>query len=202
MPDQSSTRIRLEFEELVLDRPKKRWNLYFVVASEHPEDGDRFVYAIVPKLFVPVRPPANNVVDFSPDGDGGEGMMILERDMPKDRSISVFTWLMHSRNRTRSSGDLLKAIASMLSKSNEVEHVGSILGGGIPWVAVTKAAFGGLEIVGKVLKRLPDRNLGFLSMGEVFGNEFENEVERDRSNGLSTGFGRMTWTWSASSNAD
>ena len=29
-------RVRLELNQLNIDRPKKRWDIYFVVVAEHP----------------------------------------------------------------------------------------------------------------------------------------------------------------------
>ena len=41
-------RVRLELNQLNIDRPKKRWDIYFVVVAEHPTDTEKMVLATLP----------------------------------------------------------------------------------------------------------------------------------------------------------
>lgn len=42
------TRVRLELNRLKINRPKKRWRIYFVVVAEHPDDADKMVLTVIP----------------------------------------------------------------------------------------------------------------------------------------------------------
>jgi hypothetical protein len=65
---------------------------------------------------------------------------------------------------------------------------------GAPWLVVSKYALGA---IGKVLRKVKDKDFGFVSMDEEFGDEFENQTELDRENTFSTGEASIVWSWSA-----
>ncbi len=193
-----ATRIRLEFEELKLDRPKKRWDLYFVVATPDPRDAksDRWIATVCPEPAIPLRPKADNRLDFSPKGVGADGLIIFERAMPSTRSLPVRLWVMHSRRATRTAGSVMLEIGKEL-KAKPTGLAASVLKSAHPWWELGSALVGaGISKLGQALANVPDRSMGFVSLDENFGVEFEKEIELDRTNRLSTGFGEMTWTWS------
>ncbi|TPV96912.1 MAG: hypothetical protein B7733_02265 [Myxococcales bacterium FL481] len=187
-------RIRLELEELRLDRPKKRWNIYFVIATPHPLHPDRYAVSMLPQPIAPLRRPADNLLDFVATGNGADGLEVLERDMPPNRSVEVLCWVMHSRRIARHFGDIIDELADSLSVS-ATPILGNVLGRAHQWVAVARGSLQSLGAIGSSLRSIRDRNLGFVNLGEQFGPEFERETELDRSNTLSTGFGELVWTW-------
>lgn len=189
-------KIRLELDELALDRPKKRWNIYFVVATSHPSDDGQYAVTMLPQPIAPMRRPAGNVLDFVATGDGAEGLEVLERDMPSDRSIEVHCWAMHSRLATRRAGDILEDVGKAL-ETDVSPLANGLLGSANAWVGVARTAVRSLGVVGSALISVRDRNLGFVNLGEQFGPEFERETELDRAGALSTGYGRLVWTWTA-----
>jgi hypothetical protein len=71
--------------------------------------------------------------------------------------------------------------------------VSDILGTTNPWLVIAKKA---VPMIGSVLKKIKDRDMGFVSMFEEFGPEFEDQVELDRSNKFSTGNASIVWSWS------
>jgi hypothetical protein len=188
------SRIRLELEHLTINRPKRRWNIYFVVATDHPEDENKYAVSVLPQPIIPVRRPAENMIDFVPEGDGTDGMEILERNMPDDRSIEVHCWTMHSRRAVREAGHILGEISKSLDTQME-QLPPRVLGVANPWVAIARGPIGGLGAIGTALRRVRDRNMGFVNVGEQFGPEFEDETELDRIGELSTGFGHLVWNW-------
>jgi len=188
------TKIKLEFEKLVIHRPKARWKLYFVIVAEHPTEPDKMVITTLPESeIIRLKPSQGNEVYFEPKGKDADGMFVIERDMPEDRRISVRVYLRHSRKSVRSTGDILGEIKEELG-SDAFGTVVDVLGlTGSPWLVVSKYAVGA---IGKVLKKIKDRDFGFVSMDEEFGSEFEYQTELDRQNTFSTGEASIVWSWS------
>jgi hypothetical protein len=170
------TRIRLEIDHLQVHRPKKRWKLYFVVAAEHPTDNTQLVLSVLPTNTILVVPDQNNQVTFESNGAGANGLFILSRDLPVNRELNVHVYVLHSRRSLNEIGGLLKDIEKGIGGS-AMGLLSDILGTTNPWLAIAKNA---LPLVGQILEKIPDRNMGFISMFERFGPEFENEVEVDR----------------------
>ncbi len=185
-------KIRLEFEELTIHRPKKRWKLYFVIVAQHPDDPDKMVITSVPEPFIRVKPAMNNVISFEPEGVGTDGLFILKREMPADRRLNVQVYLRHTRQSTRNLGSFLQNMESELG-GDVFGIVTDILGTTNPWLVIAKKA---VPMIGSALRKIKDRDMGFVSMFEEFGPEFENEVELDRSNKFSTGNATIVWSWS------
>ena len=170
------TRIRLEIDHLVIHRPKKRWRLYFVVVTEHPKEADQMVVSMVPQNAILVVPDQNNTIFFESDGHGANGLYILSCKMPKHRELNVHVYAMHSRRSVNEIGKLLKDIETGLG-GKALGFVSNILGTTNPWLVITRSA---LPLIGQIMEKIPDRNLGFISMFERFGPEFENQIELDR----------------------
>ncbi len=189
------TKIKLEFEKLSIHRPKERWKLYFVIVAEHPTEEDKVVITTLPENdIIRFKPFQGNVVHFEPKGDAADGLFVIERDMPADRRISVRVYLRHSRKNVRTTGEVLSEIKEELG-SDAFGTVTNVLGiTGAPWLVVSKYAVG---TIGKVLRKIKDRDFGFVSMDEEFGDEFENQTELDRENTFSTGEASIVWSWSA-----
>lgn len=169
-------RVRLEIDQVQIHRPKKRWRLYFLVAVDHPTEKDKVVVSQIPESTITVKPGQNNLVVFEDDSPGANGLKIISQEMPQSREVNVHVYCMHSRRPLNEIGKILKNVESGLA-GNALGLVTDILGTSTPWLVVAKKA---LPIVGQILEKIPDRNMGFISMFERFGPEFENEVEIDR----------------------
>ena len=188
----SDNRIKLELEELSILRPKKKWQLYFVVVTEHPKDPDKMILAAVPDMYIRMRSPMNNTIQFEPEGEGVDGFTLLERAMPDDRSVKVRMFIRHSRSKSRKGGTILKEMKKKLG-SEAFDILESALGSSVPWLVISTKA---LPVIGSLLSEISDRDLGFVVMDEVFGPEFENQTELDRENVTSTGEAHLVWSWS------
>ena len=192
------TRIKLELEEISILRPKKKWQLYFIVVSEHPDDPNKMLVGSLPDFFIRLRAPMENIVYFEPDGEGVDGLSVIERNMPEDRSVRVRLFIRHSRKKMRDAGEVLEQIKKKLG-SEAFKVLDSALGSSVPWLEISKQA---LPLVGNVLSEIKDRDLGMIVMDEVFGSEFENQTELDRENTSSTGEAYVVWNWSVAEPAD
>ncbi len=188
--------VRLEFERLEILLRKRRWKLYFIIVAEHPTEPDKMVLTTIPAAgenFFMLKKNSKNVVDFEPVAadSGVDGLFVLEREMPADRTIRVRAFLKHNRKSVRDAGDILGSIEKGLG-DNVLGTITNILGSSSPWIVIAKTAMG---IVGKVLSNIKDRDFGYLSMDEEFGPEFEGKKELDRVNRFTTGNARLRWSW-------
>ncbi len=188
--------IRLEFERLDILVKKRKWKLYFIIVAEHPTESDKMVLTTIPAAgedFFRLKRNSKNVVDFEPvaTDSGVDGLFVLEREMPADRTIRVRAFLKHNRKSVRNAGDILGDIEKGLG-NNVLGTITDILGSSSPWIVIAKTAMG---VVGKVLSKIKDRDFGYLSMDEEFGPEFEGKKELDRVNKFTTGDARLRWSW-------
>lgn len=170
------THVRLELNRLQIHRPKERWQLYFVLVADHPTAHDQLAVTVIPSDPILVVPGQKNIIHFEPGGPGTEGLLLISRDLPASRELNVHFYVLHSRRSHREIGQVLQRIGEAAGSSTlggEME----LLGISSPWLRIARNA---LPVVGKTLTSLPDRNLGFISMYERFGPEFEQESELDR----------------------
>ena len=172
------TRVRLELNKIEIHRPKERWRLYFVIIADHPDNKDQMVVAVIPEDVILVVPDQKNVVSFEPVGKGSDGLFLLSRILPATKELNVHFYVMHSRRSKRAIGKVLTDIKSGIG-SKAIGITTELLGSSASWLAISKSA---INMVGQVLEKVPDRNLGFVSMFERFGPEFEQEIEIDREN--------------------
>jgi len=184
--------VRLEFEELTIHRPKKRWNLYFIVVAQHPDDDDKMILTTTPDPYIRLKPRIDNVIDFEPEGTGVDGFLVLKREMPADRRLNVRVYLRHSRNATRNVGEFLMDMKGRLG-TDAFDIVSDLVGTTNPWLVFAKKA---VPFIGGILAKIPDKDFGMVSVYEEFGPEFEDQTELDRSNKFSTGDATLVWSWS------
>lgn len=170
------TRVRLEIDHIVIHRPKKRWRLYFIVVTEHPSDPEKMVVSMIPQNSILVVPDQQNTVYFESEGNGTNGLHVLTRPIPEDRELNVHVYVMHSRRSLKEIGTILEDIEKGVG-GQALGLVADILGTTAPWLAIARRA---LPLIGQVIEKIPDRNMGFISMFERFGSEFRNQVELDR----------------------
>lgn len=183
--------IRLELNELNLFKNKRRWDLYFIIATENPDDPAEMLITVMPRgNIIPVRKSSGNRIVFKPEGAGTDGLSVLERTIPPDRSVKAQLWLMHSRSSNRKAGDIM----SELSRSKHVKTAAEVLlslGNFSPWITLTMTTIDG---VGRFLAKTEDRKMGWVNLDEYFEPEWDMEG-RERRNRLSTGFGTVSWSW-------
>ena len=170
------TRVRLEIDHLTIHRPKKRWRLYFIVVTEHPTDPDKLVVSMIPPNSILVVPDQQNTVYFESEGNGTNGLLVLSRAIPEDRELNVHLYVMHSRRSLNEIGKTLEDIEKGIG-GDALGLVTDILGTTNPWLLIARRA---LPLIGQVMEKIPDRNMGFISMFERFGKEFKDQVELDR----------------------
>lgn len=187
--------VQLELEKITILRDKERWKLYFVVVINHPTEEGKYLLTVLPDENVgtiELKPKSNNEVNFEAQGTGTEGFLLLQTEMPDNRSINVRFWLRHSRRNLRKVSTYLGLVKDELG-GEAGTILTSALGISNPWLVITNL---GLNLMGNVLEKIKDRDLGFISMYEKFGPEFENQTELDRSNTTSTKDAKIVWSWS------
>lgn len=184
------THVRLELNRLQIHRPKERWQLYFVLVADHPTEQDQLAVTVIPSDPILVVPGQKNIIHFEPGGPGTEGLLLISRDLPGSRELNVHFYVMHSRRSHREIGQVLQRIEEAVG-SGPLGHEAELLGLTTPWLRIARNA---LPVVGKTLASLPDRNLGFISMYERFGPEFEQESELDRE--VRGGHVTAVYSWS------
>ena len=186
------TRIRLEIDHLKIHRPKKRWNLYFVVVTDHPTEPDQKILTTLPEEYpIALHRMHENEYQFDTDQEGSEGLLVFSGDLPEDREKNVHLHLFHTRKLMRSLGETLANIETQLG-GDAFGIVQELLGNAVPWLVFASKA---VPMVGRILAKIPDRKLGFVSCFERFGPEFELEAEIDREKQLS-GPASLVYSWS------
>lgn len=184
------SRVRLELNRLHIDRPKKSWRIYFVIVAEHPDNPDQMVLTVVPEEPIRMVPSEDNTRNFGGEEEGREGLLLLRREMPEHRELNVHCFVRHSRSNVRGIGEIFSDIQNGIGE-NAIGIVKGILGTTNPWLAIVKSA---LPLVGGILRNIKDRDMGFISMFERFGAEFEKDEEIDfESKG---GFSTVVYSWS------
>lgn len=89
-------------------------------------------------------------------------------------------------------GTLLKNIKKRIGR-DALDIVTDIVGPtSVPWLVITKKA---VQLIGEIITKIPDRNFGFLSAFEKFGDEFEKVHEIDRAKDFS-GDASLVYSWS------
>jgi hypothetical protein len=187
-------RVRLELNQLNINRPKKRWKIYFVLVAEHPTDPDKMVLATIPVEPIKIVPIQNNEVHFDDETPNSEGLLLLRRTMPETKELNVHFYVRHSRSSVKTVGEVLKDIQTEIGEE-AMGTITDILGTTNPWLVIAKSA---LPLIGNVLAKVPDRDMGFISMFERFGSEFEDDgnIDRQKTGGFST----VVYTWAIDEN--
>jgi len=188
-------KIRLELDFIEIHRKRKKWNVYFILATENPEDAGQTVLSVFPQHPIKFSRKGDNRHDFKPQGSGDANrMFILERNMPVDESVRARIWIVQSRDKTRSVGDVMQEVGKSTEASQVSEKVLTALGAATPWIGVGKSILSMSKIIGKFLSEAKDTKKGFVNMDESFTEEEINLGELDRFNQLGD-FGEIGWTW-------
>lgn len=186
------TRVRLEIDEVQIHRPKKRWKLYFIVLAEHPTENDKMILTTLPQDPFKLSKRHNNAFQFDTDEIGSEGLFVLSRELPKDGELNVHIYLRHTRKPVRDLGEILKDMENGIG-NDAFGVVTDIVGTTtVPWLVIAKKA---VPLIGKILTKISDKDFGFLSAFERFGDEFEDVYEIDRIKDF-TGDASLVYSWS------
>lgn len=186
------TKVRLEIDEVLIYRPKRRWKLYFVIMTEHPVELDKMIVTTIPHEPFKLTKRHDNSFQFDTDETGSEGLFVLSRELPEDREFNVHIYLRHTRQSARNLGEILKDIETGIG-GDAFGIVSDIVGTTtVPWLVIAKKA---VPLVGRILAGIPDRDFGFLSAFERFGPEFEEQYEIDRMKDFS-GDAALVYSWS------
>lgn len=183
---------RLEFESLAIHQSKERWNLYFILVTEHPTDEDKMVMRAFPDPTIRLTSSSENKINFEPKGEATNGYIVLERELPANETVRAQVFLRHSREWARDLGEVIQDVTGRLGDSflGELFNIFNVAG---PWVVIAKSAFG---VVGDILRKVDDRDFGFLGLDQHFTAEFQDNVEFDRLGHFSTQQASLVWTWS------
>lgn len=180
--------IRLELESFKILKKRERWQVYFIVYATHPENPEKTIVKFVPGgNNISLKPLAGNFHSFKPTGMGTDGLRILHIDLPEENYIDIRIVMMQSRKKLRTIGAKLTEVKKALN----VKELELIRLSNIQWYAIDK----GFDIIAGILENIKDRNMGFVSMDEEFGEEFEHNPSQQRSNTLSTGEAEIKWVW-------
>ncbi len=165
----------LEFEEIRIDRIKKRWRLYFLLVMNDLEDPTKKIVTVVPHLPIKLIPSNNNVFTFGGEDPESEGMFVLKRKLPDDRLLSVSVFVFHSREKIKNTGTILKALTD--AGGEEIDVIKDLVTtAAAPWVKLS------IEVaaqLGTILEKISDRYFGFASLDEHFGPKYDTGGERD-----------------------
>ncbi len=186
---------RLELISFELLLKKERWAIYFILATKHPTEKGKYILTIVPDTgTIPLRKLADNKFSFRPEGVGADGFSIIETEIERNETTRAHMYMMHSRSGVRKFGEILGEIKDEIIKDGTlISSITNIAASKSPqWILIDK----GFDFIQNILKNTKDRNLGLVSLDDDFGKEFDKNLYQERSNTLSTGNAKITWSWS------
>lgn len=189
--------VRLEIDFLEILKKRRRWNLYFIIATKDPTDDSKTVLTTLPEEPIKIRKIDNQRIDFEAEGNGEtNGLIVFNRAIPADNSLTVRVWVVQSRDNLRNVGDVMSELSDKLGgdASPVTQVVSTALGATTPWLSVAKGVLSAAGIIGDLLEEAKDRKMGFVSLDETFTTEDIKLGELDRSNKVSA-FGELGWTY-------
>ncbi|WP_319229950.1 hypothetical protein [Draconibacterium orientale] len=180
--------IRLELNSFKILKNRERWQIYFIVYTAHPDDPDKTIIKLVPGgTNIRLKPLADNFHSFKPSGSGADGLKLQHINMPANNYIDVGLVMMQSRKKLRT----VVAKLTELKQELNINELKRIKLSRIEWFLADM----GFDIVAGILKNIKDRNMGYVSLGEEFNEEFDADPNQKRSNKLSTGEAEINWVW-------
>lgn len=182
---------RLDLDHLEILVPKKRWQLYFLLILQSQNESD-VVLSVLPERCITVKPEANNVVAFKPEGKHTEGMKLLELPVVSGTSFKIRLYLYHSRNKLSNTVSILNEAVNT-NAATISGNLKKISLNAIPWYSI---GVGSVKVLDTILQSIPDRDMGVLILDESFGDEINGTREIKRSNTLSSGEVKVNWRWS------
>lgn len=191
--------LRLELDSLHILVKRERWKIYFLVATELPDDPSKTAVARFPDGEpIQLTRKSDNEIAFVPKGSNAEGMFLLERPLPADGTLRVGVYVMQARSGLRKSGDIMEDIGKA-ADGKVISTAAKVLGAAAPWMVIGNLAGKGVASVGKLLADSKDRQLGYISMDEAFANDFADSNNVPRSAKLFSGKAELAWSWVLSS---
>jgi len=185
-------RVRLKINGLQIHRSKERWKLYFIVITEHPSERGKMVMTTLPQKPIRLSNRHENIYQFNTGFAGSEGLLVFSRELPKNRELNVYFYLMHTRQLNRDLVDLLQKVECEIG-GDAFGIVKNIMGtSSVSWLVITQKAVPKVE---KSLAKITDRSFGFVNAHERFGTEFENAHKLDYTKDFSGG-ASVAYSWS------
>ena len=180
----------LEISDFRINTKRERWRTYFTLAVSPSFDPDAVAVMVLPDLPILFTKKTDNFWSFAPEGEGSEGLLALCDNVELNSYRRVGMWISHSRDASRSAGEVLESISTSLGTLPSIIPTG--LSSMSLWAVAPSVAVGG---IGSALKAIGDRDMGYINMDERFGEEFLLNKEVHRSQTSSSGLVTVNWKW-------
>lgn len=182
-------KVRLELESINILVKRSRWDLYFIVYTNHPTELEKSLIRLLPKTgTIRFTNKSDNPYSFKPKQTGGDGLKVYQYELSEENSVEIRLCMMQSRKRLRNTAELIADVKDSL-KIKEMKEVLTL--SRLQWFVVDS----GIDAVTSILSNLKDRDMGFISMDEEFGEEFDQNPNQQRTMKISTGKAELTWMW-------
>lgn len=185
--------IKLSLDSLQVLEKKTRWNLFFIVITDHPTDESQKLVGTFPTggEQIQLKPETNNQYSFVAQGaKPGDGMELLSIQNPSVQSLDVQIYV-KNKGALSKVADVLGTLKGQ-ANAKDFESLPGFLGKAASWVSVQSKAI--TDIV-NILEKMPDRAMGMVDMGLNFSELTTAAPVITRSNKTSTGEVEFTWTW-------
>ncbi|MCY1720433.1 hypothetical protein OU798_08785 [Prolixibacteraceae bacterium Z1-6] len=182
-------KVRLELESIEILAKRSKWNLYFICYTNHPEDPSKSLMRLLPKTgTIQLTKKSDNPYSFKPKGEGSDGLKVYQNELNQDKEVVIRLCMMQSRKRLRNTAEVLADVKEQLT----IKGLKDILTlSRLQWFVVDA----GIDVLTKSLSKIKDRELGFISMDEEFGEEFKKNPNQKRTKKISSGKAKLTWIW-------
>jgi hypothetical protein len=182
-------KVRLELDSLEILVKRNKWNLYFIVYTNHPSEPTKSLIRLLPDTgTILLTNKSENPYSFKPVQEGGDGLKIFQGDLPEDESIDIRLCMMQSRTKLRNTAEIVADVTGELSAKGLKEIISL---SNVQWFVIDA----GLDVITNILSKVKDRNMGFVSMDEEFEEEFNIKPSWQRTRKLSSGKAQLTWVW-------
>jgi len=172
--------VRLEFLRFeILRKADKGWDMYFLFGMEDPANSKKQITILCPPDGpIDLTKRDDNVVTFTGGKKGAEGLTILEAPMPDDRRINMSVRAYQSKGKARRNAGGVAKITDFLD-----DEVASKLAGAAasnPYVAGGIVLNKGINFVAGMIAETKDKERGYASIEERFGDEFDERKMQPR----------------------
>ena len=182
-------KVRLELESINILVNRNRWNLYFIVYTNHPTDPQKSLMRLLPKTgTIRLTNKSDNPYSFKPKQVGADGLKVYQNTLPEDNYVDLRLCMMQSRKRLRNTVEIIADVKDTF-KVKGLKEILSI--SRLQWYVLDV----GIDAVTGILSNAKDRDMGFISMDEEFGEEFVQNPNQRRTMKVSTGKAELTWVW-------
>lgn len=184
----------LTLDKIQILKKRKNWNLYLILAINHPTDASKKLVRIIPDgHFIDLRKLTNDSYSFVPQGgEPGDGLELICMPLQTGEVIDAQMYIKNHEGIKKWISVLRQIKEDLKGESLTSSGIGNKLTSGA-WMAVGGQV---LESIGKVMNDIPDRDMGMLSMGIDTNQISKSEEKYTFSNKSTTGEIELTWSWS------